>query len=338
MDKNLLYLILTIWVSGCGFSSPATPTTDASESTECPSQYVEIPANSTLGTDAFCLAKFEMKVITNAGAEIFDGNNAGVAYDVNLYKPDSRPGGTPWIRITHQNAILECSGLGTGYHLVTAAEWNAMVRNVELVPANWSSLTPGTGTINRGHSDSAASGTAVADGYATAAVAILAVVNENDPYGGTGNAATDSWGSGKEQKRTFELSTGEVIWDIAGNARDRVDIDGQGSTISYTGPGSSSFNDTLSAAVSSTVSSMVLSVGSGSANLNWFTPVSAGINDLTNYIGKYYISSNGRTGRVLTRGGNFQSANSPGIFGGDLDSDAVSASGSAGFRCAYTIP
>jgi len=299
----------------------------------CAENYVRIPANATLGSSAFCMAKYEMKLKTNAGAAVFDGTNGGVAVNVTQYVPDSRPDGVPWVRITQANAIAECATLGAGYHLATGREWAAMTRNLETVAANWDGGTPGTGLMFRGHSDGAISGTAVADGYAVSSTSLLSSGDGTNAYVGTGNASGDAFSSGGDQRRTFTLSTGEVIWDIAGNARDMIDIDGAGSTISYTGGGSSSYNDVFSAAATSFLSSIVLS-GGGAFNTNWLQPATAGLDNTTNNTGRWYISSNARTGRIVTRGANFSSSNSPGIFAADFDADNNTLSSSAGFRCA----
>lgn len=40
------------------------------------------------------------------------------------------------------------------------------------------------------------------------------MTDESDDYSGTGNSAASGW----EQKRTHLLSTGDKIWDLAGNA------------------------------------------------------------------------------------------------------------------------
>lgn len=123
-------------------------------------------------------------------------------------------------------------------------------REIEGINANWSGGTPGNGGLFSGHTDSAVSATAIADGHAVTGSTLLSAGDGTDPYVGTGQNATLSFGSGKEQKRTFVLLSGEEIWDMSGNARDFVDIDGSGGSLSYTGPGSEAFYDLGSAAFS----------------------------------------------------------------------------------------
>jgi hypothetical protein len=280
-----------------------------------------------------------MKVQTNAGAPIFDGSNGGVALDVSLYKPDSRPDGIPWLRITQSNAILECASMGTGYHLVTAKEWAALARNIESVDSNWSSGIAGTGALYSGHSDGASSPTAVADSFGVAGTNVLAASDDTNPYAGTGNAQGDAFGAGKEQRRTFELSNGGVIWDVAGNARDYNDVDGLGGTISHLNGGAAAYYDALSSGISDLVATITLSSG-GTFDLSWLTPATPGLTHAANNIGQIYAeggSKTGYSGRFLTRGGNFSAGNSPGLFAGDLDSDNATAAGSAGFRCVKNL-
>lgn len=96
---------------GDGNSSPSVTT--------CPTHFIKVPANTALGTSDFCLAKFEMKASLNDGTAVFDGNNNGTPLDTSLHKPESRPDGIPWVRITLAQAAAECARLGTGYHLST---------------------------------------------------------------------------------------------------------------------------------------------------------------------------------------------------------------------------
>lgn len=316
--------------TGSGSDNAVTPTPTTAT---CPTNFVKIPANSTLGTSEFCLSKFEMKASLNDGTAVFDTNNGGTPLDVSLHKPESRPEGLPWVRITLSQAAAECTSLGSGYHLSTAKEWQAAALNIESVATNWSGSSVGSGTINSGHSDGAISATAVADGYAVSGVLLLSAGNATDPFGGTGQTS----GS---QKRTHTLSNGEIIWDMAGNARDIVDATGTAVGVNYTGPGVSNFYEVLSSEFSSTISSLTFATapgGSGTLNLNLFIPATAGLNHTTNAIGKVYINSGAQTNRMITRGGNFSSGNSPGLFAADFDSATSGTSSSGSFRCAKSL-
>jgi len=77
-------------------------------------------------------------------------------------------------------------------HLITEDEWFTLVRNIELQPVNWSGGQIGSGSIPRGNSNSSAA------------------MDGTDPLSGI-------------NQRTLTLSSGEVIWDIAGNVYDWTD-------------------------------------------------------------------------------------------------------------------
>ena len=141
-------------------------------------EWIKVPGNSVLGTNDFCVMKYEAK------------NVSGIATSqITL---------TPWVDITWQNAKLECESLGAGYHLITDNEWLTIAKNVEQQPSNWNSSIVGTGFMYSGHNDGGP-------------FKSLAASTDNDPYNGTENVA------GSNQRRTLNLSNGEVIWDLAGN-------------------------------------------------------------------------------------------------------------------------
>lgn len=346
--KNIIYLILIFSVS-CGnnisstsqssntstptdTSTPSNPTPAPTPISSCPTGYVKIQASSTYGTSDFCLAKYEMKVSQNDGTAVFDGYNGGVALDVNLYKPNSRPDGIPWVKILQANAVSECASLGSGYHLATIKEWQVAAREIESVNANWSGGTAGVGGLMTGHSDGAISATAVANGLAVSGSLLLSAKDGLDAYIGTGQDSSLAYGSGKEQKRTFQLISGEEIWDMSGNARELVDIDGQGGTLNYTGPTSANFYELNSSQFSSMIATATSS-NSVALSASLFLPSNSLYNHVNNKIGKVYMNANAQTLRVVGRGGNFSSGNSPGLYAADFDQANSGLSSSAGFRC-----
>lgn len=151
----------------------------------CPSGYAEVPANTTLGVDDFCVMQFEAKD---------DGSGNAV----------SQASGPPWVSISQTDAKAECNSLGAKYDLISNPEWITIAQEIEKTDANWSGATVGSGVLNRGHSDNSPS-------------SALSVTNSADSYDGTGNNSGEAVGSGWEQKRTHTLSNGETIWDMAGN-------------------------------------------------------------------------------------------------------------------------
>jgi hypothetical protein len=120
-----------------------------------------------------------------------------------------------------------------------------MARNIEYTPSNWSGGAVGVGQIPLGHSDNAisdayqndplkgisfgwpfhrslaaasADGTTVSWDFANDAAELAA------GYRGTGNSSAQAVGYGWEQRRTHQLSNGQVIWDVAGNLWEAVNF------------------------------------------------------------------------------------------------------------------
>ncbi len=157
----------------------------------CPSDYIRVIRNTIVGTtNDFCVMKFEAK------------NVAGVA--------TSQTTSGPWVSINQTNAKAACTALGARYDLISNPEWITIAYDVEATASNWDGGVVGTGALFRGHTDNSPA-------------SALDVSNTADPYIGTGNTAVQAMGSGREQKRTFTLSNGEVIWDLAGNVWEWTD-------------------------------------------------------------------------------------------------------------------
>lgn len=157
----------------------------------CPTGYIKVPGNSSLGVDDFCVMKFEAKE---------DGNS----------DPVSIAAGAPWGSISIVDAKLKCQGLGEGFDLMSNPEWMTVTHNIESVASNWSDSIIGSGKLYRGHSDNDPAGP-------------IEISDETNPYSDTGNNASQALGSGLEQRRTHYLSNDEVIWDISGNIFELVD-------------------------------------------------------------------------------------------------------------------
>lgn len=152
----------------------------------CPTGFIYVPRNSNYVEEAFCVAQFEMK-----------DNGFGVAV--------SQAAGQPWASINRGNAMTKCQNMGTGYDLISNAQWQTIARNIEAQAENWSSNQVGVGFINEGHSDNSPGAT-------------LPVTDEQDPFNGTGQTSGD-------QKRTHVLSNNQTIWDFSGNVWEWVKDD-----------------------------------------------------------------------------------------------------------------
>ncbi len=206
-SKFVNYLITVIDAAGNSTSQTFSVTNTSS----CPSGYVGVPGNSTAGlgsplatignatgsldpSRAFCVMKYPAKNVSSVATSV--------------------AAGTPWVNISRDTALTTCSSLGTGFGLISNTQWQVVARNAENVASNWSGGAVGTGVLNRGHSDN------------SLASALANSADDTDGYFGTGNTGFTSaaWSglgatpaAGAEQKRTYILSNGKVVWDFGGN-------------------------------------------------------------------------------------------------------------------------
>jgi hypothetical protein len=199
-------------VAACG-RFDFDPLADAATSTlpACPDGYAAVAGDASLGSSAFCAMRFEAKArslmggaIAAAGCDATCSPNSLVA----THAAASAPEGHPWIEIDAVHARERCRALGDGHDLMSNLEWMTIARDAELVGANWSSGIAGAGRMVEGATDGDGNG---------------AVSDPEDPYSDTGNSAADPPGAGWEQRRTLELSTGDVLWDLPGNVQEWVD-------------------------------------------------------------------------------------------------------------------
>jgi hypothetical protein len=275
----------------------AVTTLSAPPVISCPSGYIPVPANSSVGTTSgFCVMKYEAK------------NVAGVA--------TSQATLTPWVNISHDDAKAACSALGADYDIISNAEWMTVAREIEKTPSNWTGGAVGSGSLYIGHSDNNPA-------------AALAVSDVTNPYVGTGNTSSQGLGNGKEQRRTHELSNGEVIWDFAGNLLERVDWSPWGlmNTVSTTNCPSYGGELLTSNCTDISPEKIFPANPSGVASVDYNTRYGVGYA----YLGPTASS-------VVTRGGFWGNFDQSGVFHIQAwSSDPVGGGGAVftGFRCVY---
>jgi formylglycine-generating enzyme required for sulfatase activity len=161
--------------------------------------WVYVAKNVSVGQDQdFCLMKYEAK------------------RDEDQTTPRSIPEGKPWAKINFDDAVAVCQKLGIGYSLTSNAMWQTVAREAEMNDVNW-----GTNG-GRNHYASILN-------FGNAIIGRPFASSQTDRYGCFGsigqretNAASGcDWDA---YKRTHLLADGSVIWDLAGNVAEWVDV------------------------------------------------------------------------------------------------------------------
>jgi len=186
----------------------------------CPENYVAVPGSAEFDTNDFCVMKYETKCAFNEDLTtgITDNRTENQTYDNGSGNPlsfacDSLHGrtpvplalGDPIANISIQEAKTYCTTMGA--HLITNAEWMTIARNAETVfsvadsLSNWDDGKFGEGSMPKG--------------VAYDKVALEAILEYFN--------APDLLNPSVYQRRTVILSTGQKIWDLAGNVAEWVD-------------------------------------------------------------------------------------------------------------------
>jgi formylglycine-generating enzyme required for sulfatase activity len=259
--------------------------------------------------------KWEAK-LKNNGTITEDGNFSNAIDYTNsaivaALSAEATSEGRPWVRIrrTDSGVLLDaeraCSNLGSGYTLINNAQWQAIARNIEGQLSNWTNgTTTGTNSINTGHSDNNPS--QACDGTVQNVEGDCLTLNTT-----------------ASQKRTHDLSTGEVIWDIAGNVWEMV-----------------SDNNTTVQGPDSYVSLLT----SSTANLAKWGPAGDYTTKNSGEYGGLGIGFLSRNNGAVSRGGFWISVHasgalySTGVYTTRLDLGPTAVGGSIGFRCVRSVP
>ena len=263
-----------------------------------PGTWVLVPGDPDYGTQNFCVMKYEAK------------NNSDT--------PVSAAAGNPWVYISQQEAIAECSSLGQGFKLISNEQWMTISANIANIGENWTGGSVGAGMIYLGHSDRDPDSACASDADDARSYV------ENDCSGK--NAGGDDQ---VNQKRTHRLSNGQVIWDLSGNVREWTSFSESVDKPSPQIDGYIEFTEPIT--------------GSTSLPLNRLIPtqgVKTFWNDTWNSsqgIGMANIGTGGSGGN-LSRGGGFKGVERNGIFRFRMDADASLLVDTLGFRCTYSNP
>lgn len=282
--------------------------------------WIKVPGDPDYDTKDFCVMKYEAK------CSLAEGENCK---DIaSSESPTSKAEGTPWVNISQIDAISECASLGEAYHLITNDEWMTIGGNVTTQGVNWDGGIVGTNELTQGHSDKSPSRACAAN------LSDLNAYVENNCNGSSSGTF--------HQRRTFTLSNGEVIWDLAGNVKEWTSyLIGEDKPV-ITNP---TFQSEESTGITVPNSSFPVEytdiTGTATMPLKDLIPQTAiarGWNSTMN-IGKYF-NPGSTDERALTRGGSsvtlFNAA--VGVFQADLTMLPSGTGPYLGFRCVFSAP
>ena len=145
--------------------------------------WVTVPGNADYGTSDFCVMKYEAKESSGS--------------------PVSQGAGSPWVNVDQASALNACRSLGTGFSLTSNPQWMTITADAANMDTNWSGGQAGVGELARGHSDNSPTSACAAQ--------------DNDAFAFVQDTCDGSTTGTFNQRRTHELSNGEMIWDISGN-------------------------------------------------------------------------------------------------------------------------
>lgn len=201
-----------------------------------PSGWVEVPGNATFGTTNFLAMKYEAKCSTDGTTGLTSPDTGSNTYSDSAAPCTSAQGrqvisaasGYPITNISHTNALTRCSAVtlnGNATHLMRNDEWMTVARDAEAQAGNWSLGSVGSGYLFAGHNDNAPAKARIASTTDTGNNRCAYTDGDpgtEAPSGCPTNTASGQSGTAGNQVRTFTLSNGAVIWDIAGNVWEHV--------------------------------------------------------------------------------------------------------------------
>ena len=262
----------------------------------CPAYYVLVPGDTDYGTNNTCIMKYEAKN---------DGANHALA---------SPWGSSVYASISQQDSQTSCQAIGPGYHLVTNSEYMTAAANIAALGSNWTGASVGSGKLMEGHTDNSPS--------------TACQPSSDDTLGFVESTCTPvASGGTAEQRRTFNLSNGAILWDLGGNILEYVNYI---NTSGKATPTTSTWTEYTSVTGSTDLPKRYL-VPTHAVKAAWTDAWTS-----TQGIGNYY--ANGSSYGTLYRGGNYSyGTTTGGLFAAYLGDTPTSSYASAGFRCALTV-
>ena len=247
---GLLTSILVLVAAGCGTNSGTYQGSSSSsaavqDSKSCLAGFIHVPGSTVYKTPDFCVMKYDAKAASVSDLTVglqpklgdpCDGEANGHSY--GTYRNNG-----PGCAVTMQNgkqlvstasgypiAYIPEIGSGTdnaqsycdhmGWHLMTNAEWMTIARNIEQVSANWCNPD---GTACGALPGTSGKLLAIGHSHAMPDAALTASADDTQACFGTATNSTNTCGDPNSQKRTLQLTNGQIIWDFAGNVWQWVD-------------------------------------------------------------------------------------------------------------------
>ena len=282
-----------------GVSNIANVNFNIDDLISCPTGFIAVDGNASLGTSDFCVMKYEAKQGPASNAL-------------------SKAEGTPWGSVNADDAQTSCEAMSEGgfeagtFSLISNPEWRTISGDIESVGINWSGGSVGSGDLARGWSARTAE-----DGFQNSAAA--PTTDTSCVYNSAMNTCSAT-GTHK-LKRTHKLSNGFEIWDLSGNVWEWVDWD-SGDVGFTTGPtdgdtgGWNELNDLV-----------------GSLTNNDVGPLGAYTS--TQQAGKLYPNNPINPNGAALRGAAWYFGDDAGIFTLNLYDPTTFSLPRIGFRCVY---
>jgi hypothetical protein len=296
-------------------------------------EWLSIPGNPILGTENFCVMKYEAKATTASLSNIVNPTSMYCGNSTYQCPVDGRVNITskfeyrPLTTVYQNESRVLCSNLGDGYKLIVDSEWVTIGRIAETISSNWNSSIIGNGFMFSGHNDD------------PAGVSYNSSEDDSNGYYQTGDNETNCDGNWNRfpsinddsvggraclgQKRTLNLGNSQVIWDFGGNVWEWTNETFDSNAESGLNIGTNSWNEWTS--INSTYNYL--------KSNNLFYNSSYGIGKIETKSGD---AVGGGTIHGFIRGGARYNGAQAGVSSLSLDVSPYYQSSSIGFRCTYT--
>lgn len=174
----------------------------------CPKGFIPVPGSAFYSQPGFCVMKYEASNLNGKAVSRYDLPS--------------------WGSVTHNQAVDYAQTACDGCQLMTPSQWMTLARDIIQVDKNWTGNKAFEGDLYLGF-------TTLEYTAGLSVPPLLKSSNDEDGYFGvnrepdqeittvndTGEAITIRF---VDHRRTFYLSNGEVIWDLAGHFAEQIDL------------------------------------------------------------------------------------------------------------------